>query len=194
MGLVATLGFMVLPLSALIARRQQWPLMAKAAAGWAAIFLMIGIVVGYRQEIGSFFGDLGARLGLSSPQMTDGVLRIPVSDDGHYWVTARVNGRDHRMMIDSGATYTALSADSASALGVKIDAERAEVLNTANGPVTAQVGTIDDFAVGPLQTRNLDVVVSASFGDTDVVGMNFLSRLGRWKVEQGVLVLETGGD
>jgi aspartyl protease family protein len=33
------------------------------------------------------------------------------------------------------------------------------------------------------------VVVSPAFGDTDVLGMNFLSRLKSWRVEDGVLVL-----
>ena len=37
--------------------------------------------------------------------------------------------------------------------------------------------------LGTLDTRDLGVVVSPAFGDTDVLGMNFLSRLGSWRVE-----------
>jgi aspartyl protease family protein len=34
------------------------------------------------------------------------------------------------------------------------------------------------------------VVVSPAFGNMNVVGMNFLSRLKSWRVEDGVLILQ----
>jgi aspartyl protease family protein len=43
--------------------------------------------------------------------------------------------------------------------------------------------------VGDVATRELGVVVSPAFGDSDVLGMNFLSRLGSWRVEGRTLIL-----
>ena len=37
--------------------------------------------------------------------------------------------------------------------------------------------------------RDLAVVVSPAFGDIDVLGMNFLSRLKSWRVEGQTLIL-----
>ncbi len=47
------------------------------------------------------------------------------------------------------------------------------IIETANGSVTAQRGNIQRLANGPLETEDLGVVVSESFGDLDVIGMNF---------------------
>ncbi|RZL97585.1 MAG: TIGR02281 family clan AA aspartic protease, partial [Sphingomonas sp.] len=37
--------------------------------------------------------------------------------------------------------------------------------------------------------RDLSAVVSPAFGDVNVVGMNFLSRLKSWRVEDNTLIL-----
>ncbi len=64
------------------------------------------------------------------------------------------------------------------------------VLRTANGTVNAQTGTIRELRFGTIVARQLAVVVSPAFGDTDVIGMNFLSRLKSWRVEGKTLILE----
>ena len=43
--------------------------------------------------------------------------------------------------------------------------------------------------LGTIETRDLPVLVSDTLGDQDILGMNFLSRLKAWKVEEGVLIL-----
>jgi aspartyl protease family protein len=56
--------------------------------------------------------------------------------------------------------------------------------------VAARRGKIGTLSLGPLRMRDLGVVVSQNFGELDVLGMNFLSRLHSWRVEGNVLVLE----
>jgi aspartyl protease family protein len=63
------------------------------------------------------------------------------------------------------------------------------VLNTANGMVSARTATVAELTVGNVTARDFGVVVSPAFGDTDVLGMNFLSRLASWRVEGKTLVL-----
>ena len=48
--------------------------------------------------------------------------------------------------------------------------------------------------LGPIETRDLPVVVSAAFADQDLIGMNFLSRLGSWRVESRTLILNPPED
>jgi aspartyl protease family protein len=48
---------------------------------------------------------------------------------------------------------------------------------------------VRDLKLGDIVARDLPVVVSPAFGDTDVLGMNFLSQLKSWRVEGRTLIL-----
>jgi aspartyl protease family protein len=63
-------------------------------------------------------------------------------------------------------------------------------VSTANGTVDARRAQAERVAVGSLATKDLTVFVAPSFGDLDVLGMNFLTRLKSWRVEGNVLILE----
>ena len=129
-------------------------------------------------------------LKLDGQEVVGKEVRIRMAPDGHFWARARIGGVERRMLIDSGATVTALSADSAAEMGLRPnDAMFPIVLNTANGQVQAQTATVRELRLGDITARDLTVVVSPAFGDTDVLGMNFLSRLKSWRVEDGTLVL-----
>jgi aspartyl protease family protein len=133
---------------------------------------------------------LASRLGLDDQQVAGKELRVRMSPDGHFWVIASVNGVRRRMLIDSGATVTALSARTARAAG--IDTGRGltpVVLRTANGVAAAETGSVRELRVGNIVARNLRIVTSPGLGELDVLGMNFLSRLQSWRVEDGTLVL-----
>src|SRR3954469_6189586 len=62
--------------------------------------------------------SLASRLGLDRQEVTGGEVRIRMAGDGHFWADASVNGVKRRMLIDSGATVTALSEETAAAAGV----------------------------------------------------------------------------
>ncbi|USR00111.1 retropepsin-like aspartic protease [Sphingomonas aerolata] len=48
---------------------------------------------------------------------------------------------------------------------------------TANGDVRAKAGTVDTLRLGGIGARQLNVMITPALGDTDVLGMNFLSEL-----------------
>jgi aspartyl protease family protein len=62
------------------------------------------------------------------------------------------------------------------------------MMRTAGGSVRAETGTVDRLELGTIEARNLKVVISSALS-TDILGMNFLSQLGSWRVEGPVLVL-----
>ena len=110
--------------------------------------------------------------------------------DGHFWVQASVNGVNRRMLIDSGATVTALSEDTAQAADIDTGTTLAPViLRTANGTASARTGKIDELRVGNIVARNLRIVTAPGLGSLDVLGMNFLSKLDSWRVEGRTLIL-----
>jgi aspartyl protease family protein len=140
----------------------------------------------YQPEL-SRFTD---RLGLDNQQVVGKEVRVHMSSDGHFWVTATINGVKRRMLIDSGATVTAISEDTANAAGVNAGSGLAPVvLRTANGAAPAQTGSVDELRVGNIVARNLRIVTSPGLGELDVIGMNFLSKLQSWRVEGQTLVL-----
>ncbi|WP_298091118.1 TIGR02281 family clan AA aspartic protease [uncultured Sphingomonas sp.] len=172
---------LILPLSALIVRRPKAGPVLKMAAAWVGIFAIGLILVSQRHHVTGLFTD----------QRVEGSqTRIRMGEDGHFHADVTVNGVTRSMLIDSGATTTALSVNTARAAGLDLEESPfPRMLQTANGPVAAQTATASSVTVGSIDTRDLTVVVSPAFGDQDVLGMNFLSRLGSWSVEKGELVL-----
>jgi aspartyl protease family protein len=140
----------------------------------------------YQPELARFTD----KLGLDNQKVAGKELRVRMSPDGHFWVVASINGVERRMLIDSGATVTAISQWTAHE--AKVDAGTGlapVVLRTANGTAPAQTGTVDELRVGNIIARNLKIVTSPGLGNLDVLGMNFLSKLQSWRVEDGALVL-----
>ena len=140
----------------------------------------------YQPELARFTD----RLGLDDQQVAGKELHVKMSPDGHFWVVASINGIERRMLIDSGATVTAISQRTAR--DAKVDAGRGlspVVLQTANGAAPALTGKVDELRVGNIVAHNLRIVTSPGLGSLDVLGMNFLSKLQSWRVEGRLLIL-----
>lgn len=140
----------------------------------------------YQPELSRFT----QKLGLDDQQVSGKELRVTMSGDGHFWVVASINGVPRRMLIDSGATVSAISLDTAREAHVDVGNGLAPViLQTANGAAQAETGEVDEIRVGNIVARNLQIVSGPGLGNLDVLGMNFLSRLQSWRVEGRTLVL-----
>jgi aspartyl protease family protein len=140
----------------------------------------------YQPELSRFT----QKLGLDDQKVSGKELRVGMSSDGHFWVVASINGVPRRMLIDSGATVSAISLDTAREARVDVGTGLAPViLQTANGAAQAETGQVDEIRVGNIVARNLRIVTGPGLGNLDVLGMNFLSRLQSWRVEGRTLVL-----
>lgn len=130
------------------------------------------------------------RLGLDGQEVVGEEVRIRMSSDGHFWARATINGVERRMLIDSGASVTALSDRTAAEAGVERNSLAPPIMmQTANGAAPAHPATVEALQVGSISATNLKVVVSPALGRVDVLGMNFLSKLQSWRVEKRTLVL-----
>ena len=189
LNIILLLGFLVLVARVLMFSRASLVRLIGGLLTWVAIGAVFFVGFQHRDQIDAFF----ARITGSGAQIAEGeTVRIRMSADGHFWARARLNGVERRMLIDSGATITALSSDTAAAVGAEERMAPPVLIETANGTVTAKSAEIDRVEIGPLSTEDLHVVVAPSFGELDVLGMNFLSRLKSWRVEGKTLVLEPG--
>ena len=134
------------------------------------------------------------QIGMPEQRVEGGETRIPMSPDGHFWLTAHINGKPRRFLIDTGATLTAISPETAIAAQVPEKAFPQSVnMRTANGSIRAELATIEELRFGNVVARDLDAVIAPALGgpggDTNVIGMNLLSRLSSWRVEDRTLIL-----
>jgi aspartyl protease family protein len=177
----------VLIASSLIGMRLPLKQAAKMILAWVAIFGVVFIIVAFRGE----FADFGQRLraeATGSEIVAGETVRIPMSDDGHFWVTARVNGQDVRFMVDSGASVTTVSRTIAQAAGIPITFRRVMV-STANGRAWVTKSHAEALQIGPIERFDFAIDVNET-DDMNLLGMNFLSSLESWRVEGRFLVLQ----
>ena len=191
-SLVWGIIMVMLLVSSLAARRLPIGQMAKMALAWIAIFTLFFVVFSFRFEFLAIWERTKAELDGTAAQTSVGeAVQIKRQDDGHYWVQVEVNGKDVKFLIDSGATTTAVNSATARETGIDVDVSGYPVIiNTANGRITAQRGSAQSLQLGPIELTDHKVVVSESFGDTNVLGMNFLDGLSSWKVESNVMTLQ----
>jgi aspartyl protease family protein len=195
-----------------IATAPDWPQMALYALGGALLLMIlfrlpvVGRLLRFAFSLGLLaialfvllqqapyqpqLGRIADRLGLDPQEVTGNEVRIKMARDGHFWAEATINGVKRRMLIDSGATVTAISERTAAAARIEGNiAPVPVVLRTANGMAPARTGSVEELRLGNIVARDLKVVVSPAFGDMEVIGMNFLSKLASWRVEGRTLIL-----
>jgi aspartyl protease family protein len=179
----------LLLVSSLAARRLPLSYIVKAALAWTAIFAALFAIFSFRFEFISIWERVKADISGTAGQSISGeAIELRRQDDGHYWITVDINGKPVRFMVDSGATMTAINATTAKEAGVEANGYPI-ILSTANGRVAAKRATVLSLVVGPHKIENHPVVVSESFGDVNLLGMNFLNDMQSWRVEANNMIL-----
>ena len=185
-SLVYAIVALVFVASSLIGMRMKVGQAVKMLLAWVAIFGIGFIIFSFRSE----FSSIGQRLraeATGTPISQGAVVRIPISEDGHFWAWGKLNGDDVRFMVDSGASVTTVSRASAEAAGMAIGNEKIMV-STANGAVLATRGRADILEIGSIRRKQFRVDINEQ-DDVNLLGMNFLASLQGWGVEGNYLVL-----
>ena len=177
----------MLVVGALMTRREPAAKLITMALAWIAIFGAGFVVFTFRDNLGWVGQRLKAEA-VGTPVTEGRETRIPMAIDGHFWVDARLNGRDVKFLVDSGATTTTIDRSTAQRAGVEVSSGRDQYVRTGNGVIRVASGRADELTVGPI-TRNDVALEIADNDDLNVLGMNYLSTLRRWSVEGRWLVL-----
>lgn len=123
-------------------------------------------------ELQALMNNARARL-----QTPDRVI-VPLTSDGNaYYIDAVIDGTPRRLLLDTGASFTAVSAGLARELGFRVppDAPRVQ-LTTANGVIMAPMIKVDSVSVNGATVANLDVVVIDDMNGNGLLGLNFLNH------------------
>ena len=189
--LLAALGAMFLGiLGSLTARRV--PALGRVLRA-ASTFVLVGVLVLVVLQVSRLdprFEMAVPELGLPEQVVEGGETHVPLARDGHFWLRGEINGEPANFLVDTGATLTAVSAETAERVGLESGmGDFPVMMQTANGSVRAERTTIDELRFGNVAARGLDAIIAPGLGPTNVIGMNLLSRLKSWRVENNELIL-----
>jgi len=173
----------------------------------ALIFATAALTIAFAAP--SFIDGLGGRAAPNSPAAVAaapaGVATVAAADAdpayraasiaadarGQYRARALIEGQDVDVMIDTGATVVALTAETAARLGVALDPSRPRWrMNTANGVALANPVTLRSVSLGAIYMDDVQAVVMPPGAATiNLLGASFLKRLVSVEQRGGMLVL-----
>ena len=189
--LLAALGAMILGVLGSLTMRRA-PALGRALRA-ASTLVLVGVLVLVVLQVSRLdprFEMAVPELGLPEQVVEGGETRVPLARDGHFWLRGEINGVPANFLVDTGATLTAVSAETAARVGLEPGlADFPVIMQTANGSVRADRTTIDELRFGNVAARGLDAIIAPGLGPTNVIGMNLLSRLQSWRVENNELIL-----
>ena len=185
-GLYLLMAIMLV-LGGLMTRREPIAKLLTMALAWIAIFGAGFVLFTFRDNFGWLTQRLKAEA-VGTPVQQGRETRIPMAIDGHFWVDAKVNGKDVKFLVDSGATMTTIDRETTAAAGVPLSERRDQFVRTGNGIIRVSSSRADEIQVGDIVRRDVGVQI-ADNDDLNVLGMNYLSSLSRWGVEGRWLVL-----
>lgn len=175
----------VIGLSHMVANRGNLGRVARQAAMWGLIFLGAIAIVGLWPTIRDTVVPRQAVL-QDGRQVT-----VPMSADGHFYLSLDLNGVPVRFVVDTGASEMVLSAQDAARIGLDPDnliySGRAM---TANGMVQTAPVRIETVALGGVVDQGVRAVVNQGELRDSLLGMGYLSRFSRLEIAQGRLLLE----
>jgi aspartyl protease family protein len=178
---------MMLVLGSLMARREPAAKMVTMALTWILIFAAGFVLFTFRDDFGWVAERLKAEA-VGTPVEQGKETRIPMAIDGHFWVNAKLNGKDVKFLVDSGATMTTVDRDTANVARLDVSPRADEFVRTGNGVIRVRSARADELVIGGITRKDVGMQV-ADNDDLNVLGMNYLSSLSRWGVEGRWLVL-----
>lgn len=143
---------------------------AQQAAIWTFIF--VGVIVAY-----GLWGDLRRTVIPEQMRVNGQELEVAASRDGHFYLTAEVNGAKVLFVVDTGASQVVLTERDARRVGFEPDTlSYFGAARTANGMVRTAPVRLESFTLGPFEDKGLAAVVNEGELDTSLLGMSYLGR------------------
>ena len=188
---LASLGYLALLLLALggaylASHRQSVGKSLQMALVWGMIFMGCMAIYG-------LWGDISRDYSRNTQPITrqDGAIALPRAPDGHYYVTAEVNGTEIDFLVDTGASDIVLSRTDAARIGFDLD--KLAFLGsarTANGVVPIAYSSLKTIRLGPYLDQGISVSINGGEMDKSLLGMSYLGRFGRIEIAQDQLILQ----
>lgn len=154
--------------------RQRMGQALRMTLAWGLIF--VGVMAGY-----GLWNDVQRQAMPMQAVGDGGMIEVPRSVDGHYYLTLTINGTDLPFMVDTGASGLVLSLADAGHLG--IDPQSLAFLgeaSTANGIVRTAMVTLPLIELGSFRNEDFRAYVTEGEMEGSLLGMDYL---GQFRIE-----------
>ena len=128
-----------------------------------------------------------------TPVVFGNQTRLDADRYGQFETDMEIGGRYLPALVDTGASFVALTYDDAASIGIRpADRDFTLRMRTANGVAKAAPAVIKRLRVGNVEAYDVQAVVSApgALGTHNLLGMSFLKKLSGFRVDDGRLVLQ----
>ena len=131
---------------------------------------------------------------ISAGQPEQAVTRkvvLNANDYGHFHAIAQIKGQQVEFMTDTGATYVALSYETAQKLGLAPQSLRFNGRSTtANGVARVASIVLDTIRIGDITVRNVQTVIAEPGRMTqNLLGMSFIRQLSGFELNGAKLTM-----
>jgi aspartyl protease family protein len=158
---------------------------------WAAIAIFVIILYSFRFDFISLKNRFLGELNPSNIQVNSAdKIIINMSYGNHFYANVKINNKNIRFLIDTGATDMVLSLRDARRVG--IDLERlifSKPYQTANGISYGASVILRDIKFGNLNLKNIPASVNNSDMGVSLLGMSFLRNFTKYEFYQDKLIL-----
>lgn len=121
----------------------------------------------------------------------ENIIVIHANREGHFATKATINNEETQLLVDTGATFVALSYETAEDIGLHVSpGDFDQIARTANGISKVAHVNLDEITIGDITVNDVKaIVVEPGKLDINLLGMNFLSKLKRFEFSGRKLLL-----
>ncbi|NVJ99089.1 MAG: TIGR02281 family clan AA aspartic protease [Alphaproteobacteria bacterium] len=167
-------------------RSSLWRLI-KIAGLWFLIITGISTFYLYRSDLGTRFMSAIDPMGVIE---SDEGLLVHRSQDGHFWLKARMNGVPLLFMVDTGASNVVLSPQDARNAGINIGLlDFSGRASTANGEVRFARATVSSIGFGSTVFYDVPVTINGADMQGSLLGMSVLKKFASVEFRGDMLIL-----
>jgi len=169
---------------------------ARQLVVWIIIILTLMVAYLFRYDVQDIASRITGGLVPGSPISSVGdngrqQVTLIRSNSGHFEVSASINGKPVRFLVDTGASSVVLSYEDAINIGINPNRLSFTIpVSTANGRAMAATARIDVMAIGSISRSNKSVLVAAKGAlNGNLLGMSFLGTLSSYEVRGDRMIL-----
>jgi aspartyl protease family protein len=176
--------------SFLISARGRWGEVWRAARLWGVIVAVIVLLAAFRSDLERIGQRVMAQLNPSAGAERGDTILFAKQEDGHFWLSARVNGVPVRFMLDTGASTVVLTRADADRIGLDVSAlDFSQRASTANGLVATAPVVLETLSIGSFARTRVQASVNGGALPVSLLGMTLLSEFGAVRIEGDTLAL-----
>lgn len=151
---------------------------------WIIIFVVTVAGFGLWEDIQQDFAPKQAAFA------DQGRVEVPRSRDGHYYMTAEVNGTPVDFVVDTGASEIVLTREDAARAGLEVEQlQFYGRASTANGEVRTAPVRLNSIDIGGIRDTDVPAFVNEGEMFHSLLGMSYLHRWDRIEIADGKLIL-----